>query len=217
MPRPHWEGQASFISTAFQKKREEAPYHPNRLFFGSEHERTFLERTATQAQEREGARPPYPAPISSHCREHAGRPGIALDPELLGKGFRKPARLYNETKTTARKRDGLLLPPRPIVDYMVDRSLRRTSQEQLPRPAPGERTRRPVSTSLLPSPSGHPFSEQVCHAADAIHTCDSRPACGSGAFPMGMLQARPYIIHKIDPDNARWKQLQIDAAAKIQI
>jgi adenine-specific DNA-methyltransferase len=32
---------------------------------------------------------------------------------------------------------------------------------------------------------------------------------------MGMLHKLVYIIHKLDPDNARWKQLQIDAAAKI--
>jgi hypothetical protein len=32
---------------------------------------------------------------------------------------------------------------------------------------------------------------------------------------MGMLQKLVYIIHKLDPDNMKWMQLQIDAAAKI--
>jgi hypothetical protein len=32
---------------------------------------------------------------------------------------------------------------------------------------------------------------------------------------MGMLHKLVYIIHKLDPDNARWKQLQIDAATRI--
>ncbi|MER8792338.1 Eco57I restriction-modification methylase domain-containing protein [Mesorhizobium sp. M0983] len=31
------------------------------------------------------------------------------------------------------------------------------------------------------------------------------PACGSGAFPMGMLQALMEILRRLDPDNVRWK------------
>lgn len=32
------------------------------------------------------------------------------------------------------------------------------------------------------------------------------PACGSGAFPMGMLQALMDVLRRLDPDNARWKR-----------
>ena len=32
------------------------------------------------------------------------------------------------------------------------------------------------------------------------------PACGSGAFPMGMLQALMDVLRRLDPDNARWKK-----------
>ena len=31
------------------------------------------------------------------------------------------------------------------------------------------------------------------------------PACGSGAFPMGMLQALMDVLRRLDPDNARWR------------
>jgi hypothetical protein len=31
------------------------------------------------------------------------------------------------------------------------------------------------------------------------------PACGSGAFPMGMLQKLVAVLRKLDPDNALWK------------
>lgn len=31
------------------------------------------------------------------------------------------------------------------------------------------------------------------------------PACGSGAFPMGMLQALMEVLRRLDPDNARWE------------
>jgi hypothetical protein len=31
------------------------------------------------------------------------------------------------------------------------------------------------------------------------------PACGSGAFPMGMLQALMEVLKRLDPDNAKWR------------
>ena len=41
------------------------------------------------------------------------------------------------------------------------------------------------------------------------------PACGSGAFPMGVLLKLVYILHKLDPENEKWKQKQIQAAEVI--
>jgi REP element-mobilizing transposase RayT len=50
---------------------------------------------------------------------------IALDPELLGKVFENLLASYNpETAKTARKSTGSYYTPRPIVDYMVDESLK---------------------------------------------------------------------------------------------
>ncbi|MFP4203321.1 MAG: transposase, partial [Opitutales bacterium] len=50
---------------------------------------------------------------------------VALDPELLGKVFENLLASYNpETQTTARKQTGSFYTPRPIVDYMVDESLK---------------------------------------------------------------------------------------------
>lgn len=34
------------------------------------------------------------------------------------------------------------------------------------------------------------------------------PACGSGAFPMGILQKMVHILQKIDPDNKAWQDVQ---------
>jgi len=42
------------------------------------------------------------------------------------------------------------------------------------------------------------------------------PACGSGAFPMGILQKLVHILSKLDPDNAKWEQRQIDEAQNIE-
>jgi hypothetical protein len=35
------------------------------------------------------------------------------------------------------------------------------------------------------------------------------PACGSGAFPMGVLQKMIHILHKLDPDNSQWFEMVI--------
>ena len=44
-------------------------------------------------------------------------------------------------------------------------------------------------------------------AIDALKILD--PACGSGAFPMGVLHKLVYCLGKLDPDNDRWKQTQL--------
>lgn len=55
--------------------------------------------------------------------------------------------------------------------------------------------------------SGNPFSaletDQLIAAIDNLKALD--PACGSGAFPMGLLQKLIHVLHRLDPDNARWK------------
>jgi adenine-specific DNA-methyltransferase len=38
------------------------------------------------------------------------------------------------------------------------------------------------------------------------------PACGSGAFPMGILQKMVHILQKLDPDNKVWKEVQLTKA-----
>ncbi|CAN5393872.1 hypothetical protein BH23BAC1_BH23BAC1_14620 [soil metagenome] len=40
------------------------------------------------------------------------------------------------------------------------------------------------------------------------------PACGSGAFPMGILQKMVHILQKLDPDNKVWKDVQLEKARK---
>jgi tRNA1(Val) A37 N6-methylase TrmN6 len=49
---------------------------------------------------------------------------------------------------------------------------------------------------------------KIIRALDNCKILD--PACGSGAYPMGILQKMVHILHKIDPNNTEWKQRQID-------
>ena len=50
--------------------------------------------------------------------------------------------------------------------------------------------------------------KKIIQALDKCTILD--PACGSGAYPMGILQKMVHILHKIDPNNTEWKQRQID-------
>ncbi len=51
-------------------------------------------------------------------------------------------------------------------------------------------------------------TECLITAIDALKILD--PACGSGAFPMGILHKLVFLLGKLDPGNAQWRQRQID-------
>ena len=51
-------------------------------------------------------------------------------------------------------------------------------------------------------------TEALINAVDALKILD--PACGSGAFPMGVLHKLVFILGKLDPRNERWRKRQID-------
>jgi hypothetical protein len=61
------------------------------------------------------------------------------------------------------------------------------------------------------------FSEEekatLITAIDEVKILD--PACGSGAFPMGVLHKLVYILGKLDEKNEKWEQIRIDEAQKI--
>jgi hypothetical protein len=67
------------------------------------------------------------------------------------------------------------------------------------------------------SDSPHQFVEPevaaLINAIDALKILD--PACGSGAFPMGILHKLVYVLAKLDPGNQRWKDRQLAKANEI--
>jgi len=147
---------------------------------------------------------------------------IALDPELLGKVFENLLASYNpETGTTARKQTGSFYTPREIVNYMVDESLIAYLEDQLKAKVPKLAEMKDLQNLLREvfayTEKVHPFDEEEVEALiDAIDTCKILdPACGSGAFPMGILHKLVFILGKLDPYNERWKQKQIAKAEQI--
>lgn len=144
---------------------------------------------------------------------------VALDPELLGKVFENLLASYNpETKTTARKQTGSFYTPREIVNYMVDESLIAYLKNKITDWNVPEEKLDEELHQLLSYDNSNPFSDnpilqsQIIKALDQCTILD--PACGSGAFPMGILQKMVHVLHKIDPNNTEWKQRQIDRVNK---
>jgi hypothetical protein len=138
---------------------------------------------------------------------------VALDPELLGKVFENLLASYNpETKATARKQTGSFYTPREIVNYMVDESLKVYLKEKLCRKLALAENDLPAKLDLLFDESKHanPFddhtTDDLISAIDQCKILD--PACGSGAFPMGVLLKLVHVLNKLDPHNLKWKEAQ---------
>lgn len=135
---------------------------------------------------------------------------VSLDPELLGKVFENLLASYNpETQTTARKQTGSFYTPREIVQYMVDESLvahlKRTVGEEL---EPQYRQLMQYSDDDVEL-----TAEQRKSIMQSLYNCKILdPACGSGAFPMGILQQMVHILNRIDPDNSQWKEMMLQKA-----
>lgn len=137
---------------------------------------------------------------------------IALDPELLGKVFENLLASYNpETQTTARKQTGSFYTPREIVNYMVDESLIVYFKQKLNGSEEVETRLRDLFAHAENLPE---FSETetdlLINAISQAKILD--PACGSGAFPMGVLHRLVDLLNKLDPDNEKWNDLQIKRA-----
>jgi len=138
---------------------------------------------------------------------------IALDPELLGKVFENLLASYNpETSTTARKATGSYYTPREIVDYMVEESLKEYLKSKAGENLDSTLLDQLFSYSDEPIDLPQDLRIILINAIDQIKILD--PACGSGAFPMGILHRLVNLLQKLDPDNEIWKEIQLDRAAK---
>jgi len=138
---------------------------------------------------------------------------VALDPELLGKVFENLLASYNpETNTTTRHDTGSYYTPREIVGYMVDSSLINHFKQILDNDFENKDELDEKLHTLLSYEDTQPFEDNVVDklilAIDTVKILD--PAVGSGAYPMGILQKMVHLLHKLDPNNEKWKQKQLD-------
>ena len=117
---------------------------------------------------------------------------VALDPELLGKVFENLLGAYNpETKETARNQSGSFYTPREVVNYMVDESLVAYLGDT------------PLVRALLSDDFVYESSKEAEYKSIAAKLKSIKildPACGSGAFPMGLLNRIVDILERISPE-----------------
>jgi hypothetical protein len=136
---------------------------------------------------------------------------ISVDPEMLGRIFENLlAEINPETGETARKSTGSYYTPRPIVEYMVDESLKQYLLSQIPTLTKGgeggfldeNKLNKLLSYGDWEIELTESEKDAIIDALDKVKIID--PACGSGAFPMGILHKMLLILQKIDPESKQW-------------
>jgi type I restriction-modification system DNA methylase subunit len=175
---------------------------------------------------------------------------ISVDPEMLGRIFENLlAEINPETGETARKSTGSYYTPRPIVEYMVDESLKQYLKTEL-----ASNNVSPARSPVIPAKAGiqvengcpittsgmtntrdsgqagmteeidaklakllsysddpigltEPETDAIIDALDKVKIID--PACGSGAFPMGILHKMLLMLQKIDPESKKWVEKKL--------
>ncbi len=125
---------------------------------------------------------------------------LSIDPEMLGRIFENLlAEVNPETGASARKSTGSFYTPREIVDFMVEESLVAHLKSKT---GISEEKIRTLSSYDLEDDTSHPVdSHDRKLLIEAIHdTTVLDPACGSGAFPIGVLQRIVHMLSVLDPD-----------------
>lgn len=131
---------------------------------------------------------------------------VAIDPEMLGRIFENLlAEMTEETGEQARKAKGAFYTPREIVDYMCRESLR----EYLKTKIAEDEFRDQRLEQLIDRPDKEfqdqdhnwrrdwkPYKDVIIKALDELTVLD--PACGSGAFPIGMLQLLVQVYERLE-------------------
>ncbi|MES2649849.1 MAG: N-6 DNA methylase [Bacteroidota bacterium] len=106
---------------------------------------------------------------------------IAVDPEMLGRIFENLlAEQSDDTKEAARKNAGAFYTPRPVVSYMCRSTLMKH-----------------LGVEIKPE-----NSKIIIHKL--LETTVLDPACGSGAFPMGMLEEMMQVLTTVDREGKVW-------------
>lgn len=129
---------------------------------------------------------------------------LSIDPEMLGRIFENLlAEINPETGENAKKGTGSFYTPRDIVDYMVDSSIlehlkAKTGIDEVKLRALISYGKEDDELAVFTMPE----KKAIINALYTVTVLD--PACGSGAFPIGMLQKIVYMLQEIDPDANLW-------------
>lgn len=142
---------------------------------------------------------------------------LSIDPEMLGRIFENLlAEINPETGESARKSTGSFYTPREIVDYMVDSSLLEFLKTKT---STDESKLKALISWGQADDDDHPLTDsekqKVVNALASLTILD--PACGSGAFPIGILQKVVYILQQADPRAEVWLENQLKGLASPEL
>lgn len=142
---------------------------------------------------------------------------LSIDPEMLGRIFENLlAEINPETGESARKSTGSFYTPREIVDYMVDSSLLEFLKTKT---GTDESKLKALISWGQSDDEEHPLSneerQKIVTALAGLTILD--PACGSGAFPIGILQKVVYILQQADPRAEIWLENQLKNIASPEL
>ena len=142
---------------------------------------------------------------------------LSIDPEMLGRIFENLlAEINPETGESAKKSTGSFYTPRDIVDYMVDMSLFCYLQNKT---NISEDKLNAVISYDKDDDNDYPLNDneqnKIVDALSTLTIID--PACGSGAFPIGILQKVVYILQQIDPNAKLWAEKQYSSVTSAEL
>lgn len=132
---------------------------------------------------------------------------VSVDPEMLGRIFENLlAEIDPDSGESARKSSGSFYTPREIVDYMVSESLAYYLRDKTG--IGWERIMPLFGGTRTEAEFTDKEREALLKAFDELKVLD--PACGSGAFPMGVLMKMTGALQLLDGNAAWWKKRQIE-------
>ena len=130
---------------------------------------------------------------------------ISIDPEMLGRIFENLlAKINPETEKSAKDESGSFYTPREIVDYMVIEAIKLYLYKKLPDMKDKIDRIFDVEESIEYSDKERELILKNIHDMIILD-----PACGSGAFPLGILQRVFNVIDKLDPKHEYYKELTL--------
>ena len=132
---------------------------------------------------------------------------VSIDPEMLGTIFENLlAEINPETADSVRKQTGSFYTPREIVDFMIENALiehlyskTKIKKEKIKEVFHLELSKKEVLKETE--------KDKILKVLKETKIFD--PACGSGAFPMGMLHKIMFLYEVLDKDATWWFENQL--------
>jgi hypothetical protein len=193
----------------YNEKNEDGPlYIPNELFYA---ERLQI-GTGRNARETAGLNRILSQYVFTVDESTPLEEEVALDPELLGLVFENLLAEIDPDENvakTARKESGSFYTPRKKIDYMVNESLLLYLANYFKQQGATGYKKKLYDLIYFEKVQEQDttFKVLVVDALDGIKVLD--PACGSGAFPMGMLHRIVSLLKIVDPSNRMWLEKQL--------